>query len=107
VSIRPSKGQSLRFATGRLFRSPSDFLPERFLPKPLPSLLEAKDLYWSSLGVDRSDITVDIVAHFVAALVERFEWLHGIVNDTRPLREGPGIEVSELSFPLAANAKVR
>jgi hypothetical protein len=107
LGIRSSKRQSSRFAIGRLFRSPSDFLPERFLPKPLLSLLEATDLYWSSLGVDRSDITVDIVAHFVAALVRRFEWLHGIVNDTRPWREGPGIEVSELNFPLAANAKTR
>ncbi|GAQ84861.1 cytochrome P450 family 1 subfamily A polypeptide 1 [Klebsormidium nitens] len=92
----------------RLFRSASDFVPERFSQGALSTLLDAKDLYWSSLRVDETDVLIDIAAYFLGVLVRGFEWLPGLMHESRlSLQESSGVEVSELVSAVAPCAKIR
>eukprot|EP00243_Klebsormidium_subtile_P004067 TRINITY_DN17842_c0_g1_i1.p1 TRINITY_DN17842_c0_g1~~TRINITY_DN17842_c0_g1_i1.p1 ORF type:complete len:551 (+),score=104.06 TRINITY_DN17842_c0_g1_i1:219-1871(+) len=111
---RVTEGQNVVINTwalgrdARLFRSPSEFVPERFSPGALPTLLDAKDLYWSSLRVDETDVLLDVAAYFLGILVRNFDWLPGLMHDSRlSLQETSGVEVSELVSALAPCAKVR
>lgn len=93
---------------GRLFQSASEFVPGRFGRGALQTLLDAKDLYWSSHQVDETELLLDVGAYFLGVLVKTFEWLPGVTRGSRLLvQESPGVEVSELITALAPAAKIR